>query len=65
MGKACKDLLILLGFKPKNGAVGIYEKKYVQHGYSIEINFEKEQICYGTLINSDCKTIQNFSIFSP
>lgn len=61
MGKACKDLLILLGFKPKNGAVGIYEKKYVQHGYSIEINFEKEQICYGTLINSDCKTTQNFS----
>lgn len=61
MGKACKDLLILLGFKPKNGAVGIYEKKYVQHGYSIEINFEKKQICYGTLINSDCKTTQNFS----
>ncbi len=61
MGKACKDLLILLGFKPKNGVVGIYAKKYVQHNYSIEINFEKEQICYGTLINSDCKTTQNFS----
>ena len=29
MGKACKDLLILLGFKPKNGAVGIYEKKLI------------------------------------
>lgn len=50
-----------LGFKPKNNSVGIYEKKYSQHNYSIEIDFEKEQICYGKLIGADCKTTQNFS----
>lgn len=50
-----------LGFKPKDNTVGIYEKTYQQHDYSIEINFSKEQICYGQLINADCKTTQNFS----
>lgn len=50
-----------LGFKPKDNTVGIYKKTYQQHDYSIEINFLKEQICYGKLIGADCKTTQNFS----
>ena len=56
-----KGLIKKIGFQPKNGAVGIYEKKYSQHNYSIEIDFDKKQICYGKLIGADCKTTQNFS----
>ena len=56
-----KGLIKRIGFQPKNGVVGIYEKKYSQHNYSIEIDFEKKQICYGRLIGADCKTTQNFS----
>ena len=56
-----KKFLQTLGFIPKNNTVGIYEKNYKQHDYSIEIDFEKEQICYGNLIEADCKTTQNFS----
>ena len=50
-----------LGFAPKNNTVGVYEKIYKQHDYSIEIDFSKEKICYGDLIGADCKTTQNFS----
>ena len=50
-----------LGFMPKDNTVGIYEKKYQQHNYSVEVDFSKEQICYGHLIGADCKTTQNFS----
>lgn len=50
-----------LGFVPKDNTVGIYEKKYQQHNYSVEVDFSKEQICYGHLIGADCKTTQNFS----
>ena len=56
-----KELIKNIGFQPKNGVVGIYEKKYSQHNYSIEIDFDKKQICYGKLIGADCKTTQNFS----
>lgn len=57
-----KDAFISkLGFVPKNGTAGIYEKRYQQHSYSIEVDFSKEQICYGHLIGADCKTTQNFS----
>lgn len=56
-----KGLVKKIGFQPKNGVVGIYEKQYSQHNYSIEIDFEKKQICYGNLIGADCKTTQNFS----
>lgn len=56
-----RDLVKILGFVPKDNTVGIYEKKYQQHNYSIEIDFSKEQICYGHLIGADCKTTQNFS----
>lgn len=56
-----KDFVRAIGFKPKNNAVGVYEKKYEQHNYSLEVDFSKEKICYGDLICYDCKTTQNFS----
>lgn len=56
-----KGLVKKIGFQPKNGVVGIYEKQYSQHNYSIEVDFSKEQICYGHLIGADCRTTQNFS----
>ncbi len=56
-----KLLLKVLGFSPKDSAVNIYKKIYKQHGYSVEIDFSKEKICYGDLIGADCKTTQNFS----
>lgn len=56
-----KELIKNIGFQPKNGVVGIYEKQYSQHNYSIEIDLDKKQICYGNLIDADCKTTQNFS----
>lgn len=62
MGKAHKDLVKQLGFLPKDGAVGIYSKKYKQHnGYCIDIDFQNEIINYGNLIVYDYKTTQNFS----
>ena len=56
-----KDFIKKLGFAPKDNTVGIYEKRYQQHNYSIEVDFSKEQICYGHLIGADCRTTQNFS----
>ena len=56
-----KSLIKSIGFQPKNGVVRIYEKQYSQHNYSIEIDFDKKQICYGNRIGADCKTTQNFS----
>jgi type I restriction enzyme M protein len=60
-----KDLLIALGFSPKENAAGIYSKKYRQADgdYYVEVNFDKETIDYGHLIISDSKTTQNF--FQP
>lgn len=56
-----KKFIKLLGFSPKNGAVAVFEKKYSNCDYSIEVDFSNETICYGKLIASDCKTTQNFS----
>lgn len=56
-----KAFVSKLGFVPKDNTVGIYEKKYQQHNYSVEVDFSKEQICYGHLIGADCRTTQNFS----
>ena len=36
-----KAFVSKLGFVPKDNTVGIYEKKYQQHDYSIEIDFSK------------------------
>ena len=56
-----KAFVSKLGFVPKDNTVGIYEKRYQQYNYSIEIDFSNEQICYGHLIGTDCRTTQNFS----
>ncbi len=62
MAKVFKDLVKELGFLPKDGAVGVYSKKYKQHNdYCIDIDFTNEKIYYGDIIASDYKTTQNFS----
>lgn len=55
-----KKLIEKIGFLPKEQTSGIFIKKYAD-GYSVEINFEKEQINYGDKIRSESKTTQNFS----
>ena len=55
-----KGLIVALGFSPKENASDIFIKKYTE-GYSIEFDFEKEQINYGALIKYDSKTTLNFS----
>lgn len=55
-----KKLIEKIGFLPKEQTSGIFIKKYAD-GYSVEINFEKEQINYGDKIKSESKTTQNFS----
>ena len=54
-----KKHITALGFVPKNGTNGIYHKVYVD--YAIEIDFEKQNINYGSCIISESKTTQNFS----
>ena len=57
-----KNLLITLGFSPKENTVGVYSKKYQHHdNYVIDVDFEKSIINYGNLIASENKTTQNFS----
>src|SRR5215510_2082215 len=57
-----KNLLIALGFSPKENAVGVFSKKYPQaDGYCLEVDFEKQTIYYGDKIQSGNKTTQNFS----
>ena len=57
-----KNLLIALGFSPKENSVGVFSKKYPQaDGYSIEVDVEKQIINYGEKIQSGNKTTQNFS----
>ncbi|GHU78914.1 hypothetical protein FACS1894145_1950 [Bacteroidia bacterium] len=57
-----KNLLITLGFSPKENTAGIFSKKYQQaDNYYLEVDLEKETINYGNLIISDSKTTQNFS----
>jgi len=56
-----KQLLLKLGFIPKDKTVDIYIKQYRQHeGYSIEIDFANQSINYGTIL-CESKTTQNFS----
>jgi len=57
-----KNLLIILGFSPKESAVGVFSKKYPQaENYCIAVDFEKQTIDYGEKIQFDNKTTQNFS----
>ncbi|MDR2564289.1 MAG: type I restriction enzyme HsdR N-terminal domain-containing protein, partial [Prevotellaceae bacterium] len=59
---AYESLLIASGFSPKENAAGVFAKKYPQaDGYCIEVDFEKNTIDYGDIIQLDSKTTQNFS----
>jgi len=54
-----KELIQLLGFKPKENTSGIFQKKY--KNYFVEVDFIKNQINFGKkiLIGDSKKTIQN------
>ncbi len=56
------DLLIAMGFSPKENAVDVFQKKYSQlNDYSLEVDFAKEKINFGAKIRVESKTTQNFS----
>lgn len=51
-----------LGFAPKDGMAGVYQKKYTfYNNYVIDIDFTKKHINYGNKIIVESKTTQNFS----
>lgn len=57
-----RNLLKVLGFNAKENAVGVFEKRYPQHGsYRIEVDVDKESIYYGKKIKTDSKSTSNFS----
>ncbi len=57
-----KRLLEQLGFTLKENAKGIVKKKYGKHdNYTIEIDIEKENFCFGDKIGIDHQAIQIFS----
>lgn len=57
-----RDFIISLGFKAKDGAEGVFIKKYIPHNnYAIEVDFDNEIINYGDQISCESKTTQNFS----
>ncbi|QMU64200.1 MAG: N-6 DNA methylase [Flavobacteriaceae bacterium] len=54
-----KKLIQVLGFIPRENTSGIFHKNY--NGYSIEIDFEKQQFDFGNKIIGGRTTTQNFS----
>jgi len=51
-----------LGFVPKDGTNGVYQKIYTsQDNYTIEVDFNKQHIDYGNKITAESRTTQNFS----
>lgn len=57
-----KELIKVMGFKPKENTVGVFQKKYVrQDNYAVEVDFESESFNYGDKITIESKTTQNFS----
>ncbi|GHV39500.1 restriction endonuclease [Bacteroidia bacterium] len=57
-----KDIISNLGFNPKEGTSGIFEKKYPTcDNYAIEVDIQNECIIYGDKIICENKTTQNFS----
>lgn len=51
-----------LGFVPKDGTNGVYQKIYTsQDNYTIEVDFNKQHIDYGDKITAESRTTQNFS----
>lgn len=56
-----KDIISSLGFNPKEGTNGIFEKKYpICDNYAIEVDIQNECIIYGNKIICENKTTQNF-----
>ena len=56
-----KELIGLLGFKPQEGEKDIYYKNYPSHkNYVLKVDFEKENIDYGTKIKLGDLTTSNF-----
>lgn len=55
-----KSFLNLLGFTPKENAIGVFSKKYANN-FTIEIDEKNQQINYGVEIKSESKTTSNFS----
>ena len=56
-----KELITLLGFKQQDGEKDIYYKTYKKHkDYILKVNFEKENIEYGTKIKLGDLTTSNF-----
>jgi type I restriction enzyme M protein len=56
-----KELITLLGFKKQVGEKDIYYKTYTKHkDYILKVNFEKENIEYGTKIKLGDLTTSNF-----
>ncbi len=51
-----KKVIEFLGFNLKENKSGIYQKKYVNENYIIEIDLDKEKINYGNLIKIESKT---------
>lgn len=57
-----KKLTQVLGFKPKDNTSGIFHKTYSKcDNYEIEIDFEKGNFNFGSKIEAESKTTQNFS----
>jgi type I restriction enzyme M protein len=56
-----KNLLTALGFSLKENICDVFAKQYPQaDGYCLEVDFEKNTIDYGNLIQSDSKITQIF-----
>ena len=52
----------VLGFIPKDGTNGVYQKIYTfQNNYVIDIDLLKQRINYGNQIIAENRTTQNFS----
>lgn len=57
-----KNLLTALGFSPKENTQDICSKKYpLCGGYELLVDYRNERIEYGTKIQCDSKTTQNFA----
>ncbi|MDR1199006.1 MAG: N-6 DNA methylase, partial [Prevotellaceae bacterium] len=57
-----KNIITEIGFLPKENAIEIFQKIYpIHNNYIIEVDFEKNTIDYGNLIQFNSRTTLNFS----